>query len=69
VRYVSRESNLRRFVYTARVCKRTGRLLGIMAGCRSWDPRGPDDGGGEPVDDGEEISDKVVDLRAYLRAA
>jgi len=36
VRYVSRESNLRRYVYTARVCKLTGRLLGIRAGCRRW---------------------------------
>lgn len=36
LRYVSRESNLRHYTYTARICKMTGRLLGVRAGCRRW---------------------------------
>ena len=36
VRFVSRECNIRNYRYSAHVDKRTGRVLKITAGCRTW---------------------------------
>lgn len=36
VRIVSLNSHIRRWRYEARLCVRTGRLLGVRAGCRRW---------------------------------
>jgi hypothetical protein len=36
VRIISRACNIRRFIYEAHICKLTGRLISIHAGCRRW---------------------------------
>lgn len=36
IRVVARKSNLRSFTYSAYVSKKTGALLRIKAGCRTW---------------------------------